>query len=282
MTGPLVDVAFWVFAVAAAWFGWRVFRTDSMVRATFALLASFCNVGAILVLLLAEYLGVALFFMMGVEMVVMAIFMVAFMMNPAGLNPMEMVHLPRTAIATGVVAAVALGAVGEPARSALAALRRLAKEQDPHVRWRAVEAIGSLDAPRTQVAELLQRAREDEHPMVRVRAAHASAAIGVRARTCMAVLREAADDGDPNVVRAALDALAQFDGRDQRRAVALLIECLASELADTRRAAANALARVGPAAGDALPELRALAEDSEEEEAVRLAARDAIAAIAVR
>ena len=111
VTGPLVDVAFWVFAVAAAWFGWRVFRTDSMVRATFALLASFCNVGAILVLLLAEYLGVALFFMMGVEMVVMAIFMVAFMMNPAGLNPMEMVHVPRAAIGIGVVAALALGAV---------------------------------------------------------------------------------------------------------------------------------------------------------------------------
>ena len=110
-TGPGVDVAFWVFALAAAWFGWRVFRTDSMVRATFALLASFANVGAILVLLLAEYLGVALFFMMGVEMVVMAIFMVAFMMNPAGLNPMEMVHLPRTAIAAGVAVAVALGAV---------------------------------------------------------------------------------------------------------------------------------------------------------------------------
>lgn len=111
MTGVLVDVAFWVFAVAAAWFGWRVFRTDSMVRATFALLASFANVGAILVLLLAEYLGVALFFMMGVEMVVMAIFMVAFMMNPAGLNPMEMVHLPRTAIVVGVLAAATLGVV---------------------------------------------------------------------------------------------------------------------------------------------------------------------------
>ena len=109
-TGLLVDVAFWVFAVAAVWFGWRVFRTDSMVRATFALLASFANVGAILVLLLAEYLGVALFFMMGVEMVVMAIFMVAFMMNPAGLNPMEMIHLPRTAIAAGVAVAAVLGA----------------------------------------------------------------------------------------------------------------------------------------------------------------------------
>lgn len=111
MTGPVVDVAFWVFAVAATWFGWRVFRTDSMVRATFSLLASFCNVGAIMVLLLAEYLGVALFFMMGVEMVVMAIFMVAFMMNPAGLNPMEMIHQPRVAIVVGVVAAGLLGLV---------------------------------------------------------------------------------------------------------------------------------------------------------------------------
>lgn len=111
MTGIGVDLAFWVFAVAAAWFGWRVFRTDSMVRATFSLLASFCNVGAILVLLLAEYLGVALWFMMGVEMVVMAIFMVAFMMNPAGLNPMEMLHLPRVAVVAGVLVAGAVGAV---------------------------------------------------------------------------------------------------------------------------------------------------------------------------
>lgn len=111
MTGIWVDIAFWVFAVAAAWFGWRVFITDSMVRATFSLLASFLNVGAIMVLLLAEYLGVAMFFMMGVEMVVMAIFMVAFMMNPAGLNPMQMVHQPRAAIAVGVVSALGLGAV---------------------------------------------------------------------------------------------------------------------------------------------------------------------------
>ncbi len=111
MTGLWVDIAFIVFAVAAAWFGWRVFRTDSMVRATFALLASFLNVGAIMVLLLAEFLGVALFFMMGAEMVVMAIFMVAFMMNPAGLNPMMMIHQPRVAVVAGVVAAAGLIAV---------------------------------------------------------------------------------------------------------------------------------------------------------------------------
>lgn len=116
MSGAVIDVAFCVFALAAAWFGWRVFRTDSMVRASFALLASFLNVGAILVLLLAEYLGVALFFMMAVEMTVMALFMVAFMMNPAGLNPMQMVHQHRLSIAFGAVGAVALGVVAIFAR----------------------------------------------------------------------------------------------------------------------------------------------------------------------
>jgi NADH-quinone oxidoreductase subunit J len=107
----VVTVAFAVFAAAAIWTGWRVFRTDSMVRASFLLLASFLNVGAILVLLLAEYLGTALLFMMTVEMVVMALFMVMFMMNPAGLNPMSMVHQPRVAIVAGVVTTAGLGAV---------------------------------------------------------------------------------------------------------------------------------------------------------------------------
>lgn len=107
----MVTVAFAVFSAAAVWTGWRVFRTDSMVRASFLLLASFLNVGAILVLLLAEYLGTALIFMMTVEMVVMALFMVMFMMNPAGLNPMTMVHQPRVAITAGAGAAVGLGVV---------------------------------------------------------------------------------------------------------------------------------------------------------------------------
>ena len=107
----LVDVAFWVFSIAAVWFGWRVFKTDSMVRASFALLASFLNVAALLILLLAEYLGVALIFMMAIEMTVMALFMVAFMMNPAGLNPMTMVHQQRAAIVLGVLGAAGLGTV---------------------------------------------------------------------------------------------------------------------------------------------------------------------------
>lgn len=107
----LVDIAFFIFAAIALFTGWRVFCTDSMVRASFLLLASFMAVGAIMLLLAAEYLGVALWFMMAVEMTVMALFMVMFMMNPAGLNPMNMVHQPRIAIAAGVVVFLLLGAV---------------------------------------------------------------------------------------------------------------------------------------------------------------------------
>ena len=129
------DIAFWVFSVAAIWFGWRVFRTDSMVRASFALLASFLNVGAIMILLHAEYLGVALFFMMAVEMTVMALFMVAFMMNPAGLNPMLMVHQHKLAIAFGILGTTVLVIVAvqaqfplRPLDVAVASIRSLGTE----------------------------------------------------------------------------------------------------------------------------------------------------------
>lgn len=106
-----VDLAFWCFAALAVIAGWRVFRTGSMVRASFFLLVSFLAVGAILLLLAAPYLGFAVMFMMGVEMMVMALFMVMFMMNPAGLNPMSMVHQPRAALAAGAGVFGVLGAL---------------------------------------------------------------------------------------------------------------------------------------------------------------------------
>ena len=100
----LVDALFWIFAAGSIVTAYRVFRTDSMVRAAFYLLASFAAVGGMLVLLGAEFLGMVLVLMMAGEMLVMAIVMVMFMMNPAGLNPMWMVHQHRVAIAAGVVA----------------------------------------------------------------------------------------------------------------------------------------------------------------------------------
>ncbi|NWN82767.1 MAG: NADH-quinone oxidoreductase subunit J [Halomonas sp.] len=107
----IVDLFFVLLAILAVVSGWRVFCTDSMVRASFFLLVSFIAVGLIMILLAAQYLGVAMFFMMAVEMMVMALFMVMFMMNPAGLNPMMMVHQHRFAIVAGALSFVVLAAV---------------------------------------------------------------------------------------------------------------------------------------------------------------------------
>lgn len=102
------DAVFWLLAAVALVAGWRVFRVASMVRATFALLLSFAAVGAIMLLLGASYLGSATVFMMAAEMAVMAVFMVMFMMNPAGLNPMSMVHQPKLAAFVGTAVFVGL------------------------------------------------------------------------------------------------------------------------------------------------------------------------------
>ena len=106
----MTDLFVALLAAFAVWTGWRVFRVDSMVRASFSLMLSFVAVGGIGVLLSAPYIGIATVFMMAVEMMVMAIFMVMFMMNPAGLNPMSMVHQHRFSVGAGVVAALGLGA----------------------------------------------------------------------------------------------------------------------------------------------------------------------------
>ncbi len=102
------DILFYALSALAIWSGWRVFRVDSMIRATFALMVSFIAVGGIALLMSADYIGVATVFMMAVEMMVMGLFMVMFMMNPAGLNPMQMVHQYRFSIGAGIAAFVGL------------------------------------------------------------------------------------------------------------------------------------------------------------------------------
>lgn len=112
MPTMLVDTLFWTVAAIAVVTAWRVFRADSMVRAAYWLMASFIAVAVVLVLIGAELLGLVLVLMMAGEMTIMAVFMVMFMMNPAGLNPMNMVHQHRTSIVAGVIAFLGLAVVG--------------------------------------------------------------------------------------------------------------------------------------------------------------------------
>lgn len=105
------DVTLGLLGAASIFFGWRVFVTQSMVRSAFLLLLSFIATAAMMLLLAAPYIAFATIFMMAVEMMVMALFMVMFMMNPAGLNPMMMVHQHRFAIAAGIAVFVGLAVV---------------------------------------------------------------------------------------------------------------------------------------------------------------------------
>lgn len=91
--------------------GVAVFVVDSMARATFALLASFLAVAGILVAFELPYLAFVTALMMTIEMAVMAVFMIMFMMNPAGLMPMTMVHNARgsAVLGAGVFAALTVG-----------------------------------------------------------------------------------------------------------------------------------------------------------------------------
>ncbi|ATO13647.1 NADH:ubiquinone oxidoreductase subunit J [Micromonospora sp. WMMA2032] len=109
-------VAFVVLAVVAVASGVAVFTVDSMARATFALALSFVAVGGELLLLDLGYLGVVTVLMMVMEMAIMAVFMVMFMMNPAGLMPMSMLHNRRGALAVsvGVFVVLAAGSVLVP------------------------------------------------------------------------------------------------------------------------------------------------------------------------
>ncbi|MBT2452325.1 NADH-quinone oxidoreductase subunit J [Streptomyces sp. ISL-43] len=112
----LTDVFFWVLAAVAIVGGIMVFRFDSMARATYALLTSLLCVGGEVLLLGLDYLGVVIVLMMTLEMAIMAVFMVMYMMNPAGLMPMTMVHNAKGAavISAAVFAALAAGILLAP------------------------------------------------------------------------------------------------------------------------------------------------------------------------
>lgn len=109
-------VLFWLLALVAVASGFAVFRVNSMARATFALAVSFVAVGALMLLIDLDYLGIVVVLMMVMEMAIMAIFMIMYMMNPGGLMPMQMFHNKAGAmsISVGTFVVLAAGALLVP------------------------------------------------------------------------------------------------------------------------------------------------------------------------
>ena len=94
-----MSAAFAVLSALAVAFGIVVFRTGSMARATLSLLLSYLAVAALLLLLDSGFLFAITFLMAVGEMMIMMLFMLAFMMNPAGLVPLRLLPQPRLALA---------------------------------------------------------------------------------------------------------------------------------------------------------------------------------------
>ena len=105
MTVQMIFLAF--FGAAAVLFGVVVFRTHSMVRSALALLFSQTAIGAMFLVMQAEFLGVLQIMMMATEMSVMAIFMVMFMMDPGGMGKMDMTHQKRLSLWAGGIGLLA-------------------------------------------------------------------------------------------------------------------------------------------------------------------------------
>lgn len=109
----MTDVAFWLLAAIAVVSGFGVFRVNSMARATMALAVSFVAVGGVLLLIELDYAGVVTVVMMLMEMAIMVVFMIMYMMAPAGLMPMMMYHGKTRAmsVAVGTFVVLAGGAL---------------------------------------------------------------------------------------------------------------------------------------------------------------------------
>lgn len=97
MTGVALAVVFWPAALVMLGTALQVFRTDSMARSGLLLLAALAFEGLVFLALGTVFLGVLTLLMMGIEMVIMVLFMVMFMNDPGGLMGMDMTHQKRTA-----------------------------------------------------------------------------------------------------------------------------------------------------------------------------------------
>jgi len=187
--------------------------------------------------------------------------------------------------ATSYAAADGLTALGPQAEPAVPALTKALGSANPELRWRAARALAAIGPKSAPAAPNLATRLEDGTPTVRANAANALGAIGPAAKEHAEKLSKVVTDPDPMVRRAAIQALSRLElDRDValalfvktledadhsvvlpalhslaergEKAVPLLREALKNE--KSRYWACVALADIGPAAKDAVPDLAKL------------------------
>jgi HEAT repeat protein len=156
-------------------------------------------------------------------------------------------------------AARSLGDVGPKAVSAVPALVKALSDSEPRVRGHAARALGLIDDKSDDTIKGLVGLVADPDPRVRRAAITALGRLRPAGKDTFPLLVRALEDADPAVVMPALQSLAEGGAA----AVPALIEALKHE--EGRYWACIALAEMGPAAKDAVPQLTSLLSDDEPE-----------------
>ena len=174
-----------------------------------------------------------------------------------------------------VNAAHALGAIGPGAKSATSALVGALESEDANLRGAATSALAELDTPDALVLSSVSARTSDRDPEVRAAAIEALAKLRPDSMTAVVAARVACFDTSMFVRLAAVYALSATSR--YASGITALTNALGDRAPAIRRAAAVALAGVGPAAQSASASLARLRTDTNR--SVRQSAADALRAI---
>ncbi len=161
-------------------------------------------------------------------------------------------------------AAYVLSRLGGQSKSALRPLANLLQDPHPRVRWYALEAMAGLGPAGAEVLEKLSPLLEHPDRLTRRRALLVLARIGPKAKSLLPQVQKLAkEEPDTSVRQMAelaarqlnLEALTEQAAQEASEEVRPLIERLRGGNSYESVAAAEALAKLGPKAAEALPAL---------------------------
>jgi HEAT repeat protein len=153
-------------------------------------------------------------------------------------------------------------------------------DRDLFIRWAAARTLGKIGPiqPELTVPRLAKLVQVSQDTDVRETAAGTLRRYGTVARAALPDLIGGLNVGEPAAQEAIMKAIISVGGDDAKLALPQLKLTLRSPTATLRRAAAETIGLIGPAAVDAVPDLRALLND--DDSAVRAAASEALVNIA--
>jgi HEAT repeat protein len=139
---------------------------------------------------------------------------------------------------------------------------------DRNMRAGAIELLGCMGPDAKAAVPALIEALEDKRMSQRCEAARSLGRIGPEAKAAIPALKGLLQASDDSLRLESLVALARIDTQDESH-IAALSECLKNESASVRITAVRALGGLGDRAKPAVPELRRLALNDDDESVLR-------------